>query len=105
MSYAILWRENGDPPRVGKLVVRGDRLLVEGADGREAIHRELAFCSIRSIRVDRGRDERLDDGRPVAFLETDTTTFRIASLAGRGELNEIVRLVDGALGDSKNAIA
>lgn len=104
MSYAILWRERGDPVRVGKLVVRVDRLVLDGADGRVAVHRELSYGSIRSIRVDRGRHERLD-GRPVAVLETDTNTFGIASLAGRGELNEIVRLVDAALDRSKAAVA
>jgi hypothetical protein len=102
MSYAILWRENGDPIRAGKLVVHNDRLVLEGADGRLAIRRELAFGIIRSVWIDRGRHERLD-GRPVAVLEADTNTFRIASLAGRGELNEIVTRVDGTLGDLKTA--
>ena len=104
MSYAILWRENGDPVRAGKLVVHSDRLVLEGADGRVAVQRELARSSIRSIRIDRGRDERLG-GRPVAVLETDANTFTIASLAGGGELNEIVGLVDGALVRIKTGLA
>lgn len=104
MSYAILWRENGDPVRAGKLVLHFDRVAFEGAEGRVAVRRVLAYGSIRSIRIDRGRDERLG-GRPVAVLETDANTFKIASLAGGGELNEIVGLVDGAVGGSKTAVA
>jgi hypothetical protein len=104
MSYAILWRENGDPVRAGKLVVHFDRLVLEGADGGVAVWRELAYCSIRSTRIDRGRHERLS-GRPVAVLETEANTFTIASLAGGGELNEIVGLVTGSVGDGKTAVA
>jgi hypothetical protein len=104
MSYVILWQENGGPVRVGKLVVHSDRLVLDGADGRVGVRRELAYSRIRSIRVDRGRDERLD-GRPVAVLETDAQTLKIASLAGGGELNEIVGLVDGAINVRKTRVA
>jgi hypothetical protein len=104
MSYAILWRDTDDPIRVGKLVVEPDRLVLEGGDGRIAVRRELAYDSIRAVRVDRGRHDRLD-GRPVAVVETDTSLVRIASLAGRGELNEIVGLVDGALAAGQTAVA
>jgi hypothetical protein len=104
MSYAILWRENGDPVRAGKLVVHFDRLVLEGGDGRAAVRRELTYGGLRSIRIDRERDQRLE-GRPVAVLDTDANTFRIASLAGRGELNEIVRLVDGSLTRTDLAVA
>jgi hypothetical protein len=103
MSYAILWRENGDPVRAGKLVVHLDRLVLEGADGGVAVRRELAYGGVRSIRVDRGRDERLG-GRPVAVLETGANTFTIASLGGGGELNEIVGRVDRAVGGSATAV-
>jgi hypothetical protein len=98
MSYAIVWRENGRRPvLVGKLVVGFDRLVLEGAVGGVAVWRELVFGGIRSIRVGRARDERLG-GRPVAVVECGGDTFTIASLAGGGELNEIVGLVTGAVG-------
>ena len=95
MSYAILWREDGGHVRVGKLVVHDGGLVLEGGDGRGDVRRELAHSSIRSVRIDRTRHERLN-GRPVAVLEADTKTFTIASLAGRGELNELVARVDGS---------
>jgi hypothetical protein len=104
MSYAILWRENGDPVRVGKLVVHFDRLVLEGGDGRVAVRRELAYGGIRSVRIGRERHERLE-GRPVAVLDANANTFKIASLAGRGELNEIVGLVEGLLTRGEPAIA
>ena len=102
MSYAVLWRENGDPIRAGKLVVQRDRLVLEGADGRVVVRRELAYRNIHSVRIDRGPHERLD-GRPVAVLETDANTFEIASVPGRGELNEIVARVGSTLGATDTA--
>jgi hypothetical protein len=102
MSYAILWRENGDPIRAGKLVVHRDRLVLEGADGRVAVRREVDYRSINSFQIGRERHERLD-GKPVAVLETDANTFTIASLPGGGQLNEIVARVGGTLGDIKTA--
>jgi hypothetical protein len=105
MSYAILWAENGDPVRAGKLVVHFDRLVLEGGDGAASVRRELSFGSIRSIRVERGLGDRMD-GRPVAVLETDGNAFRIASVAGGGELNELVGRVSGGLSHVRgNAVA
>ena len=104
MSYAILWRENGSRVRAGKLVLHCDCLVIEGADGRVAVRRQLTYVSLRSIRIDRGRDERLD-GRPVAIMQTGPSTFKIASLAGRGELNEIVARIGGALTGAQASLA
>jgi len=104
MSYAIVWRQNGDPVRVGKLVVRPDQLVLEGADGAVAVRRELDYAGVGSLRIGRGQDERLG-GRPVAVLESNKGTFEIASLTGRGELNEIVRLVEGALARQGTTLA
>jgi hypothetical protein len=96
MSYAILWAENGDGVRAGKLVVHFDRIVLEGGDAGEAVRRELSYGSIKSVEIERGVAERLD-GRPVAVLETDDNTIRIASLIGGGELNELVALVSAAI--------
>jgi hypothetical protein len=97
MSYAILWSENGDPVRAGKLVAHADRLVLEGAQGGGlGLRRELAYRNIRSVRIARGLGDRLD-GRRVAILETGEITFKVASLAGIGELDEIVSLVDVGL--------
>ena len=104
MSYAIVWRENGDPVRAGKLVVHFDRLVLEGGDGRDSVRREFDYGGICSARIDRGRDERLG-GRPVAVLETDANTFTIASLDGLGELQELVVLILGAQASPTTAVA
>lgn len=96
MSYAILWSENGDPVRAGKLVAHVDRLVLEGAQGGRGLRRELAYRNIRSVRIARGPGDRLD-GRRVAILETGEITYKVASLAGIGELDEIVSLVDVGL--------
>jgi len=95
MNYAILWSEELSATHAGKLELRDTSLVLNGVNGSGPIRRELEIGDIRSLRIGRGRGERLG-GRPALVLQLlQGGTVRLATLAGVGALHEIVDHISG----------
>jgi hypothetical protein len=88
MSYAVLWSEAGGPTFAGKLELRDRLLFLEGANC--GVHRRtLDLDQVASLRIGRGRLERLQ-GRPVLVLEDGNgSRLCLATLDGIGALHEL----------------
>jgi hypothetical protein len=95
MSYAVLWSEQEGPAHAGKLELCPGSLVLHGLNGSGRIRREFSLDDVVSLRIGRGRGERLG-GRPVVMLQlTEGRTLRLATLSGAGALHEIVDHVSG----------
>jgi hypothetical protein len=92
MSYAVLWSEDGGPTRVGKLELCDHALFLDGTNG-DSRPSTLVLDEIASVRIARGRGDRLQ-GRPVLILERNGRgAVRVATLSGVGALHELAELV------------
>lgn len=84
MTYAVVWSENDEVPRPGRLELGRSFLSLAGR--RE---RELAYDDVADVRIDRRPKLRLA-GRPTLVIRSRTgDSFRIASLDGAGTLHEL----------------
>ena len=91
MAYAVVWSENGGPPRAGSLELGDGSLGFSGPP-----RRELPYGDVADVRIDRRPTFRLA-GRPTLVLESRAgDTFRIASLDGPGTLHELLERLHSA---------
>lgn len=92
MSYAVVWSENGDALRAGRLELAGGSLRLCGSPARE-----LSYADVAVARIDRHPALRLA-GRPTLVIESRAgDSFRVASLEGAGTLTELAERLQSAL--------
>jgi len=83
MAYAVVWSENGDAPRAGRLELGIESLRFAGRPGCE-----LRYEDVVDVRIDRHPKLRVA-GRPTLVIESRAgDSFRIASLDRAGTLHE-----------------
>jgi hypothetical protein len=94
-TYAVVWREGGEPLASGRLEVRPRSVVLEGGRNGQPVEREIAFENLLTIRVGRSREDRLD-GQPSLVLERRTgQAIRVASVAQPGIVSELAQRLIG----------
>ncbi len=88
-SYAVTWQEAGAKPRSGRLELREQSLVFEGANGNGPKAHELPYAELASVHVAHAAGERLS-GRPTLVVERCRGgPIRIASIAQPGIISEL----------------
>jgi hypothetical protein len=88
-SYAVVWHENGDSPRAGKLEIDDTGLQLEAAGHRQT----LAFAELAAMHVGRAAGDRVDGRRTLVVERRDGTVVQIATLGEVGSLLELAELI------------
>jgi hypothetical protein len=98
-SYAVVWRERGRAPATGKLELLPRAVRLEGMAESRPTLREIAYDSLKSVRVGRSTEDRID-GRPSLVLERRSgEPVAITSVAQPGIVAELAeRLAELQLG-------
>jgi hypothetical protein len=92
-SYPVLWRDEGQPISVGKLVFGQDALELSGAAAdRHLVSEELPYADIAAFHIGRRGDDRLNGNRALIIERREHTLVEIAVL-GAGFLGEVADLL------------
>lgn len=88
-SYAVKWREPDGHTFLGRLEFAPRALVLEGRNGgKAAIRRTIAFDGLRSFRIGRQAEDRLD-GQPTLVVEQPGGDFLVTSVMHAGVLQEL----------------
>ena len=92
-TYAVVWREGNEPVASGCLEIRARSVFFSGAAGDGAVEREVPLDSLRSVRVGRLPQDRLD-GRASLLLEPlEGPVIRVAGFAQPGIVVELAEQI------------
>jgi hypothetical protein len=90
LSYAVVWREDGGPLRVGKLELGPASVSLQGSnpDGTPA-RRTISYADVADVRIARSPLEQIN-GRPVVIVrQPDGPELSIGTLEGPGVVVEL----------------
>ena len=83
-SYAVVWTDDVDGVRAGKLELRAECLRLDGAEERRVPYRD-----VEAVHVGRRLSERIR-GRPSLVLDlAGGRRLRVGSVGGVGTLHEL----------------
>ncbi len=90
--YPVVWREDGQEPAAGELVVDRDVLRFYGVRSGDPVEARLRFAEVRAVRVARRKGERLNDRATIVLDRGAAGPFLVGPL-GAGLLGEITALL------------
>lgn len=94
VSYAVVWRENGQP-HSGRLELGPSGLcLLRAGVCSGSKHLEIAYGDIVGVRVGRAREERLNGGRTVIIERRLGCPLTVGALNGVGVVDELITVLN-----------
>lgn len=102
VSYAVVWSEGNSPTLSGRLELRPQSVVLDGAEESRPVVRTIPFSSLTAIRVGRTPEDRLADQPSLVLERRDGPTVRITSVAQPGIVSELARhMIQLQVGDSR----
>jgi hypothetical protein len=96
-TYAVVWREGGEPLGRGRLQLRPGALELDGLAGPTHVTREIHYDELTAVRVGRSSADRLN-GHPSLVLErAGGKTIVIASVSPQGVVAELAAHFSGCI--------
>lgn len=92
-THAVVWAEGDQPPRVGRLDLRGDSFRLTGGSRAGEADRVVEASEIAAVRVGHRASERLRDMKTVIVTRRVGDPIAIASVNGLGAVIEIAELL------------
>lgn len=105
MNYAVVWREEGGPPGVGRLELAAEGIVLEGSTStvRES-RRVLPFEDLVSARVERRGQPGRETCRALVLECRDGTEVEVTPVGATGVLHEMNERLAVARGKAGTAI-
>jgi hypothetical protein len=90
MSYAVVWKERGQPEVPGRLDLADGCLILSGrASHGEARERHFPLTDVAGVHFERRLDSVTGRGRLLVVESTDGSRVELTSLEGQGALHEL----------------
>ena len=90
MTYAVVWRENGDRLGAGRLELGGRSLVLEGSTPTEREARcVVPYCELTRVRVERLPEPGRESRRSLVLDCRDGSRVEVTPVGGAGVLHEL----------------